>query len=601
MSLSLCMIVKNEEDTLARCLESVKDIVDEMIIVDTGSTDATLKIAESYGARTFFYKWDNSFARARNFSLEKASKDWILIMDADDELKSEDKDKVINLITDSNSKLNAYFGETLSYSGDTPDSNIYSNLNIRFIKNGKGYKFTGGIHEQIVPGIEDANKEGFLGIVDIKFYHYGYLKKTVDLKNKRKRNMEIIEQMLKENPNNCFMLYNMGVEYCAKGEYLEAINYLNKSYENFDPALGFGSKLILKMISCYEVLHKLDKCLALIEQGLKYYPRCTDFEFYRASIFYGQKKYSCAIESAKKCISIGEAPVFLREIKGVGTYRAYYLLGIIYFDIGDYDEAYICYDKALRLNSEFTDAIFKISEVMVIKNTPVDEMQKKFEGYFNGHNDEKKSLLLSKVFYIQNRFDIAYKYAEEAESFKKNLLKVWLYKGLYLFYQRNFKEALESLYKVNRGEGYNNSIYCSILCEIFNENYEQADKLLEITEKFNEPEETMVYKTFKDIIKENKYIKLADDKEISEKFVTPIFNLLEVLLRSNSFDEFKKAVQLLNLIDSDSIFMLLGKLYYKYGYFKFAYKEFIRSIKIYEKIDADALEMMKKILMCKAV
>lgn len=595
------MIVKNEEDTLARCLESVKDIVDEMIIVDTGSIDSTVKIAEGYGARTFFYRWDNSFARARNFSLEKATKDWILIMDADDELRSEDKDKVIKLITDSNTKLNAYFGETLSYSGDNPDSNIYSNLNVRFIKNGKGYKFKGDIHEQIVPGIEDINKEGFLGIIDIRFYHYGYLSKTVELKNKRKRNMEIVQKLLEKEPDNCFMLYNMGVEYCAKGEYSEALNYLKKSYENFNPALGFGSKLILKMISCYEVLQKFDQCLALIEEGLKHYPRCTDFEFYRASIFYGKKKYFHSIESARKCIEMGEVPVFFREIEGVGTYRAYYLLGVIYFDIGDYDEAYNCYDKALKLNSEFTDAIFKISELMVIKNTPIDEMQKKFESYFNGHIDEGKKLLLSRVFYIQNKFDIAYKYAEGAEGFKKNLLKVWLYKGIYLFYQRNFKESLENLYKVNRGEYYNNSIYCSILCEIFNKNYEQADKLLEITEKFNEPEETMVYRTFKDIIKENKYIKLADDKESSEKFVTPIFNLLEVLLRSNSFDEFEKAVQLLNLIDNDSIFMRLGKLYYKYGYFKFAYKEFIRSIKIYEKIDADALEMMKKILMFKAV
>ena len=109
MSLSLCMIVKNEENTLSRCLESVKDIVDEIIIVDTGSTDNTVEIAKSYGAKVFFYKWDNSFANARNYSLSKASKDWILIMDADDELVKEDKDKVALLINNKENKLNAYF------------------------------------------------------------------------------------------------------------------------------------------------------------------------------------------------------------------------------------------------------------------------------------------------------------------------------------------------------------------------------------------------------------------------------------------------------------------------------------------------------------
>lgn len=162
MSLSLCMIVKNEENTLERCLESVKDIVDEMIIIDTGSTDDTIKVAEKYGAKIFFYKWDNSFSNARNYSLSKASKDWILIMDADDELKNEDKDKVIKLINCENNKFNAYFGETLSYSGDYAGDNISSNINIRFIKNGKGYKFIGDIHEQIISGSEDANKQVFL-------------------------------------------------------------------------------------------------------------------------------------------------------------------------------------------------------------------------------------------------------------------------------------------------------------------------------------------------------------------------------------------------------------------------------------------------------
>lgn len=598
MSLSLCMIVKNEETTLTRCLESVKDIVDEMIIVDTGSTDNTVKIAEKYGAKTFFYKWDNSFSNARNYSLSKASKDWILIMDADDELVNEDKDKIIKLINNKNNKLNAYFGETLSYSGDSPDYNIYSNLNIRLIKNGKGYKFVGAIHEQIIPGSEDEKKQVFLGIADIRFYHYGYLNETVMLKNKRKRNMEIIEKLLKENPDNTFMLYNMGVEYSAKGDYLNALNYLKKAYKTFNPSLGFGPKLILKMISCHEMLQEFEQCLTLIEEGLKYYPNCTDYEFYRANIYYLQRKYSAAIESANKCISMGESPVLLKEVSGVATYRPYYLLGTIYLSIGDYDGAYKCYDEVLKLNPKFVDAIYKIFEVMISKNIPIDEIQKNLESYFN-NIDQEILFLLSKVFYIENKFDIALKYVEKAEIFNQNLLKINFYKGLYLFYLGNFKEALENLYKVKDGDYYNNSTYCSILCELFTKNYEQANNLLQITEMFNEPEETMVYKTLISILKDNEYPLLAENKEKSQKFIKPIFNLLEVILRANCFNEFKETVQLLNLIDDDSIFMLLGKLYYKYGYYDFAYKEFIRSINIYEKIDPDALCMMKTILLSK--
>jgi len=591
------MIVKNEEENLPRCLESIKDIVDEIIIVDTGSTDSTVKIAESYGAKVFFYKWDSSFANARNFSLEKASKDWILIMDADDELKREDKDKVIHLVNDKSSNIDIFFGETLSYVGETPGSEIYTNINVRFIRNGKGIKFRGDIHEQIV--FENKND---VRLAEVRFYHYGYLNKTVEAKNKRKRNMEIIEKMLMDNPNDSFMLYNMGTEYNAMGKFSEALNYYKKSYENFNPhSVAFNSKLILKMIYCYEALGEFNEEIRLIDEGLKYYSKFTELEFHRAIVSYNRKKYELAIEALKKCIDMGEPPAVFRDLSGVGSYRAYYLLGVIYFDIENYDEAYKCLDMTLKINPKFTEAILKISQVMFIKNISVDEIELKLTSYFNGNVDENTNLLLSDIFYNKNKFDIAYKYADKVENYKTNSPKINYYKGILLFYQRNFKEALDSFSKVEIGDFYNKTVYYSILCEIFTNQYDHADNLLNITKRFNENEKTTVYKTFKDIVQGNKYNQLAEDKENSIKFLSPMFDLLEIILKSNSFDEFEKAVQLLNLIDDDNILLLLGKLYYKRGYFEFAFKEFIRSIKIYEKIDIEALEMMKLILTCNQV
>lgn len=598
MSLSLCMIVKNEEQNLGRCLESVKDIVDEIIIVDTGSTDNTIKIAEKYNAKIFHYKWDNSFANARNFSLSKASKDWILIMDADDELVSEDKEKLLNLINNKNIKLNAFLGETLSYSGDSPDHNIYSNLNIRLIRNGKGYKFQGDIHEQIIPGIEDRNKEGIIGISDIRFYHYRYLTKTVYEKNKRKRNMEIIKKELEKNPDNAFMLYNMGVECSAKGDYIEALKYLEKAYENFNPLSGFSPKLVLKMISCNAILKRYDECLKLIEEGLKHYPKCTDFEYHKANILFMQNKYSYAIEAAKKCISMGDSPIFLREILGVGTYRPYFLLGNIYCAIGDLDGAFEAYEKSLKLNPKLNDALFKIAEIMASKNISTNEIKKKLESYIDNF-DEERNLLFSNIFYKLNDFHTAYDYIKKAEEINKNSQKIIFHKGIYLFYLGRYKEALRELYKVIDEKYYNPSVYCCILCELFTKNYNQVEKLLKITEEFNEPEERMVYKSFIDIMKENRYIKLAETQEEAQKFIKPIFNLLEILLKANCFEQFEKAVNLLKSIEDNNIFMILGKLYFKYSYFSFAYEEFIKSIKTYDIIDAEALSMMKVILSLK--
>ena len=85
-SLSACMIVKNEEKFLAQCLNSIKDAVDEIIIVDTGSTDKTVEIAQSFGAKVYHHPWRNSFSEARNHSLSYATCDWILQIDADEAL-----------------------------------------------------------------------------------------------------------------------------------------------------------------------------------------------------------------------------------------------------------------------------------------------------------------------------------------------------------------------------------------------------------------------------------------------------------------------------------------------------------------------------------
>ncbi len=97
-TLSLCMIVKNEEEFLPTCLESVKDYVDEIIIVDTGSTDSTVEIAKRYNAKIYHHAWENSFSKARNYSLKYATCDWILILDADEEVDKEDAHKLKDTI-----------------------------------------------------------------------------------------------------------------------------------------------------------------------------------------------------------------------------------------------------------------------------------------------------------------------------------------------------------------------------------------------------------------------------------------------------------------------------------------------------------------------
>lgn len=149
MLLSLCMIVKNEEEYLERCLESVKHVVDEMVIVDTGSTDKTKAICRQYAARIYDFTWTESFAEARNFGIAKAKGDWILWLDADEKLKLANTAEFKRTLALTEKDI--WLIPLINYYGEfPPDPNrAYLFASHRLFRNGKGFVFVGNIHEHL--------------------------------------------------------------------------------------------------------------------------------------------------------------------------------------------------------------------------------------------------------------------------------------------------------------------------------------------------------------------------------------------------------------------------------------------------------------------
>ena len=147
-TISLCMIVKNEELVIGRCLESIKDVVDEIIIVDTGSTDNTKEIAKSYTNNIYDFKWINDFSAARNFSFSKASKDYIMWLDADDVILYEDKVKLQNLKESLNDEVDMVIMR-YNVSFDKKGNPSFSYNRERLLKRSVGYLWSGQVHEAI--------------------------------------------------------------------------------------------------------------------------------------------------------------------------------------------------------------------------------------------------------------------------------------------------------------------------------------------------------------------------------------------------------------------------------------------------------------------
>ncbi len=148
IKLSLCMIVKDEHDTLARCLDCVRDIADEIIIVDTGSTDDTKEIAKKYTDKVYDFKWCYDFAKARNFSFSKATKDYIMWLDADDVILEQDREKLKilkKILTPDIDMVMLKYNLNLDENG-VPALSYYRE---RIVKRSKGYKWISPIHEVI--------------------------------------------------------------------------------------------------------------------------------------------------------------------------------------------------------------------------------------------------------------------------------------------------------------------------------------------------------------------------------------------------------------------------------------------------------------------
>ena len=227
-SISLVLIVKNEEENLPRCLESFKDIVQEIVVVDTGSVDRTVDIAKSFGARVEYYEWNNDFAAARNESLKYATCDWILRTDADEYIEEEEKPKLLHAVVSGLADI--YICPTLS---GTADKDVIVGENVRLIRNHLGVKYESPIHENVdLSAIK-------LGITqcstNIKFLHSGYDDlNDEEWKQKLTRNAAICDQEIKKNPKNGFIRAVKGLSLINLKKEEQGIEELEAAVANLD-------------------------------------------------------------------------------------------------------------------------------------------------------------------------------------------------------------------------------------------------------------------------------------------------------------------------------------------------------------------------------
>lgn len=342
-SLSLVMIVRNEEATLSRCLESVARLVDEIVVLDTGSTDGTIEVARRFGARIGEYTWNDHFAEARNAALELSRTDWNLVLDGDEYITNDCHEAIREFM-----RQGSVIGRIrrLSSVRNTDGIQWVSDYISRLFPSGIRYR--GRIHEQ-----PDSNLPR--RIVDVEVGHDGYLDKA-----KSGRNIPLLEQELLEDPGNAYYSFQLAKEYRGIERYDEYYRFCKQAYKNVSRQERYAPYVIVEFLYAMLKSGKLEKGPEVIEREGDYLRDFPDFQFASALLYLEYimedvgRRYQLLpkIEQAYlRCLEIGETTRY-DSVIGTGSFSAMYNLGVFYEVQGKIEQAAEWYRRAAEYSYE---------------------------------------------------------------------------------------------------------------------------------------------------------------------------------------------------------------------------------------------------------
>ncbi|MGO9751592.1 MAG: glycosyltransferase [Solirubrobacteraceae bacterium] len=322
LTLSLCMIVRDEEAMLPRCLAAVAPAVDEIVIVDTGSQDRTIEIARSFGARVIEREWTGSFSEARNVSFEQATGDWLLYLDADEVLIAEDVDR-LRALTGQTWREAFHLLET-NFTGEEDWGTAMTHSALRVFRNRPNYRFSGRLHEQIAEQLPVYLPER-IHHANVRIDHYGYLGVVRNAKEKERRNIELLLAQKADSPPTAFLHFNLGSEYYAINDFGSALREFEQSWMMVKSLpegrlSDYTSTLFARMVKTLRACGRHQDAIDRAAEGLELFPGYTDLVLEQGYASFKMNRIDDAIGYWEKCIEMGDAPAVYAATVGSGTY-----------------------------------------------------------------------------------------------------------------------------------------------------------------------------------------------------------------------------------------------------------------------------------------
>ncbi len=343
---SICIIAKNEEKNIERCLESVKSFDCEIIVVDTGSTDKTKEIALKYTSKVYDFEWINDFSAARNFSISKASYDWILVLDCDEWVEEADPDEFIRLAREYPTYIGRLTRKNLIHQNGGQTE--YIDLVERFFSK-RYYCYDGPIHEQVTPF---SARQLVAFEIPLTVLHSGYVGTEEELEAKRIRNMTLLEKELEKHPDDPYLYFQIGQEYYCLEDYETAVEYYGKVLTfDISPTLEYLHMTIIAYGNCLLSLKRIDEALQLANI-YDTFGHLAEFVFLMGRVYYEASMPLKAMSEFIKATTM-EA----KHSKNVTTYLSWYYIGRINERMGDTKNARLFYEKC----GDFEPALKRIA------------------------------------------------------------------------------------------------------------------------------------------------------------------------------------------------------------------------------------------------
>ena len=335
LPISVCIIGKNEEKFLEGCLQHLSVYDWEIIFVDTGSTDRTKEIAFKYTKNVYDFEWINDFSAARNFAASKATRDWILAIDCDEYVKSFNQNALLKMLKDYPDS--SAFIDICNLSANLTD---YTRSEVYRLYPKKIFHFENTIHEQLVRIDHKAATSFHSGISAM---HYGYIEEKASLKEKNERNLALLLEIIKKEPDNPYHYFQAGISYMNLKDYTNAVTYLTKATEyDVNPEIPW-----VKELSYYYGISLINAGLSDVALGLEgvyeEFKNVPEYIYMMGLIYAANGMFAKALTMLGKVVNMKEE---CRIAEGVTSYVGYFQLGNVCHHLKKDDLAKIYLQKA---------------------------------------------------------------------------------------------------------------------------------------------------------------------------------------------------------------------------------------------------------------